>query len=763
MLRNYLLAVFALFTGVCSAQAQTVEISGRITDNHYVAMPMASVRLIADNDTAIVGHTDNTGAFSFRITPAPRVQLIVSYVGFETDYRYIAASSDLNVDIILYPSSVQIGEAVITARSRALVRNTDYGAVTINTQRMSNIPSLLGSPDIMRTLQLMPGVQQSGEGNGYIYVRGTDPGHNLILYNNVPVYGTSHLLGIFPFYNADHIERIHFDKSGSAVEFGNRLGAAIQCLPHDMPPDTLAIKGNIGVLASQLTVSSPLGKKAGIIFSGRQTYIDWIITPLLNNAKSNYNIIDDISYSFNDANLTLMLRPNEKHRIDLNAFASGDRFGIEDERMLLVGTMKWGNQLASANWEYAADNNVKINNKVYISRYGNLLNVGQASLDMQVVSETLDWGFHNNIDFKLRSTPFRTGLQYANYRVRPQEMSSTQLPVLTETENSVDARLVSAYLHGSPQLGAYFSLDLGLRIGFFFSKGNNQTTDLQLEPRISLNFADNNRWDAYLSYARKSQHLHLITTSSVGLPTDFWLATSEGIPVELADNFSVGFNYKLSSQLELTAGLFYSRMNNLVQYPFSVLQFNEITNFRDDLLAGKGKAYGAETMLKKTGRLSGWLSYTWSKSDRQFDGIDNGQPFPSKFDRRHDLSIVAHYEISQRWSVGLSQVFTSGSRFTAPTSWYFINNNPVKEYGRYNNAKMPNYKRTDISIDYYIKKTSRRENALNISVYNLLAVDNPIYVILDVRSSETGNAIEVMAKYKSIYTILPSVSWRFRF
>jgi hypothetical protein len=759
-IKNCLLVFFVLLAGVCSAQSR-IELAGKVTDSTAAALPMANVQLITGKDT-LIRYTGPDGVFSFQLAPSSQALLITSHVGFETDYKYLDIASNLSVHITLVPASVQLGEAVVTARSKALVNHSEHGAVNLNSRKLSQIPAVLGVPDMIRVLQLMPGVQNSGEANGYLYVRGADPGHNLMLYNDVPVYGMSHLLGIFPFYNTDHIDRIHFDKPGSEARYGNRLGATVQALSPDQMPSRFTVRGNVGLVASQVTVGSPLGEKAGLVLSGRQTYIDQIITPILNTSASD-KAIDDLGYSFTDANLTLMLRPGRNHRVNINAFASGDRFRITDDRMLLDGTMKWDNYTASATWDWKLHQEIKLGQEIYFSRYTNRLQVQQASVGVQVQSEVLDWGFRSNAGFRIGMVPFTAGIHYANYHVRPQEFSSSQLSNIAGTDNTIDAQYLAVYLQGKPQFGDYLSLDVGLRACFYTGSGSNRRTDYRLEPRVSLNFTDGYKWNAHLTYARKSQHLHLITTSSVGFPTDFWIATSEGIPVELADNFSIGSGYKVFPRMELTAGVFYSRLSNLVQYPFSILQFNEITSFSNDLFAGKGKAYGAELMLRKTGRLSGWVSYTWSKSDRQFDKIDNGQSFPSKFDRRHNLSLVVHYEISKRWSAGLTQVYTSGNRFTAPVSWYFINNNPVKEYGRYNNAQMPHYKRTDVSVDYYLKKTSRRESVLNFSVYNLFAIDNPIYVVLDISSSETGNKVTVHPRYKSMYSILPSIAWRFKF
>ncbi|MCL2028604.1 MAG: hypothetical protein FWG79_09005 [Bacteroidales bacterium] len=753
------LVILALSANVCLAQ--TITLLGKVVDSDGIALPLARMQLVAAGDT-VHRHVGENGVFSFRIVPS-RVQLITSHVGFETDVRTFDALRDTAIDIVLNFSGMELEGVAVTARSRAMVRSTEMGAITLNTEKLSELPSIMGSPDLISILQLLPGVQHAGEANGHLYVRGADPGHNLMLYNTTPVYGTSHLLGIFPFYNADHIDRIQFDKSGQETQAGNRLGATVQCLSPDEKPETLSIKGNVGVLASQITVSSPVGKKAGVVVSGRQTYVDQIITPLLNSSSKGENSLENFGYAFSDVNLTLMLRPSKKHSIDVNAFWSGDRFTIGDKRMHLDGKMRWGNQLASATWNYQLGQDISLSNEMYFSRYANFLNLGQAGLDVQVDSEVADWGFNSGADFKMFDIPFATGIQYANYRVKPQDLSSETLPVPSELAEVTTSQLVSIYLHGKPKLNRYFSLDAGLRLGLYNDYGRNGKADWRLEPRIGLNFSDDHQWAAYLSYARKAQRLHLITTSSVGFPTDFWIASSQGVPVSLADNFSTGANYRISPQMELTAGLFYSRMNNLVHYPFNILQFNDMTHFGDDIYVGKGKARGAEFMLRKTGQLSGWISYTLSKSDRQFDGIDGGETFPSKFDRRHNFSAAAIYKIHKRWTASLTQIFTSGNRFTTPTSWYFISNTPVKEYGKHNNAIMPSYIRTDVSVDFHLSKVSHRESVLNVSIYNVFAVNNPIYVILDVRSSESGNMMQVVARYKTMYKLLPSVSWRFRF
>jgi len=759
--RSILNSCFILITSFCFGQK--VELKGKVIDSEdHLPLPQVNIQVIAGNDT-LGQYTDIEGTFSFHLPATQRnIEITASHIGYKTYHVIQQIPLNNTFHIEMESVSEMLQETVVVGEFKGLVGTSETGKIHINTEKLSQIPSALGVPDIIKMLQLMPGVQNSGESNGYLYVRGADPGHNLMLYDDVPLYGMSHLLGIFPFYNTDHIKRIQFDKSGSDAQYGNRLSATLQAISPDQLPERFSIKGNVGLVASQLTVEAPIGNKAAVYVSGRQTYVDQILGPLISEG----NEIEELTYSFSDANFTFLIKPSHKHTVSVNAFFSKDRFGIKEHKMMLDGKMKWGNHTTSATWDWKINEKTTVKQSVYFSRYTNRLAVDQASVGLAARSRVTDWGAKSLVGFECFKIPVSAGLQLSTYKVRPQEIISSQLE-MTDLESDdthmIKAWQASAFIQARPQLTQSLSADLGLRLNHY--KNTEPATQIytHLEPHLSLNYRHNPKMSYYIAYARKNQYLNLITTSSVGFPTDFWIASSAHIPASSAHNFSMGSVYKPFPGFELNASLFYSQLNHLIEYPFSILQFNEINSFENDVYIGKGKSYGVELMLRKTGRLSGWLSYTLSRSERQFNEIDENAVFPAKFDRRHNLSVVANYEISPKWSVGATQVYTSGSRFTIPTSWYFINNNPVKEYGKLNNAQMPDYIRTDISVDYFLRKTSQQESVLNFSIYNLFAVVNPIYVILDISSNETGNEVKVQPKYKKLYTILPSISWRFRF
>lgn len=753
-----------LFT-VClyciSLTGRSVSIMGQVVSNTG-KLEHAVVKL-KTNDT-LVQYTDNDGRFSFFVEARSEGEIEVSYAGNKTYHRRVSLLENIFLEIRLESETLE--EIVVTAKSKALLRTEASGEMYMNTQKMTQIPSFMGTPDLIKILQLMPGVQNSGEANGYLYVRGADPGHNLMQYAGAPIYGMSHLLGLFPFYNTDHIEQIKFDKVGSQAKNGNRLSSTIQAFTPERVPEAMQVKGNIGLLASQLGVAVPLNPQVGFILSGRKTYIDQFITPLINSgSQGGKGKIEKLSYNLGDINFSGVVEATEKHLFTLNAFVSDDRFKIREEEMLLDGSLIWDNHTFSGSWQYLPSKEIKFRQTAYYTRYSNRLVVNQASVDVSSRSTVADFGLNSDLEFQLYEVPIQAGVQFSYYEINPQHIFSFQLGLENNNNNNeVVSNLLSVYMQANPNIFKCLNMDVGFRINTYSSRLPGKKTFFSIEPRISFNYIASTGASLSLTYARKNQFLNLITTSSVGFPTDFWLAASNEIPFQYSDNFSVSGTHTLFNNIKMDIGAFYNQMHRLLEYPFSILQFNQINNFGADMFIGDGVAYGGEVMFRKTGRLSGWLSYTLSKSERKFEEINEGKPYPAKFDRRHNLSLVLNYQISKKWNAGFTQIYSSGSRFTAASSWYFISNNPVKEYGKLNDAKMPDYIRTDISVDYFLKKTAKKESVLNLSIYNMFAVVNPIYTSMRIESGKgDSNAIKVGVRYTKLYTILPSISWRFKF
>jgi len=738
--------------------AQTVKITGNVKSSD--SRNLAGVNVFLDvNKKQMQVVTDSSGNFSENVSSGELLIKIdhLDYISKNINFNII---TDTVISIVLEKDISHLKEVIISNEKKSGIKNLSGGKLSFNLKELNAVPTLLGTTDVIKLLQLTPGVQNSGDANGYLYVRGGDPGHNAILYNGTPVYGMSHLLGIFPFYNADHIKSVEFDKSSSNAKYGGRLSSTTLLLPNKNIPSEFSIQGNAGILASQLTLAVPVDDKTGFYISGRKTYIDEIVGPIL-KSESN-NDVQNMKYGFSDANITFLSQVSKKNLFSITAFFSADELKIKDENLALKTSLKWSNFTVSPSLTTTFSPKVSMSNSVYFSQYSNDLHMEQATIRFGVSSYVKDFGFTNAVNFSICNIPFESGLQYAYHDLQPQKVDVENLTTVDNySQRKIDANEAAIFINAKPKLFENLSADLGLRINYYTSGSDSY---VHFQPRVVINYSANEKYSFYASYNRQYQYLSLITTSSVGIPTDFWIASSNGIKPQLSNEFSVGSNQNITRNFSSSFGGFYRSMKNLLEYPYGITQFNEITTLKNDLYVGKGNAYGFEMMLKRSnGKFTGWLSYTLSWSERNFDELNNGKTYFAKYDRRHNLSVVGMYDLNAKWNFGITQIFGSGNRFTMPTSWYFVNNNPVKEYSGYNNAQMPNYIRTDLSANYYFIKTAKKESALNFSIYNTFNVSNPIYVVLDVEVNENKDKVVVKQEEKVLYRILPSVSWRFKF
>ncbi|WP_345143145.1 TonB-dependent receptor [Flavobacterium ginsengiterrae] len=755
MSKSVILFFLFSFSGIF---AQTVKITGNVKSSD--SRNLAGVNVFLDvNKKQMQVVTDSSGNFSENVSSGELLIKIdhLDYISKKINFNII---SDTVISIVLEKDISHLKEVIISNEKKSGIKNLSGGKLSFNLKELNAVPTLLGTTDVIKLLQLTPGVQNSGDANGYLYVRGGDPGHNAILYNGTPVYGMSHLLGIFPFYNADHIKSVEFDKSSSNAKYGGRLSSTTLLLPNKNIPSEFSIQGNVGILASQLTLAVPVDDKTGFYISGRKTYIDEIVGPILKSGSN--NDVQNMKYGFSDANITFLSQVSKKNLFSITAFFSADELKIKDENLALKTSLKWSNFTVSPSLTTTFSPKVSMSNSVYFSQYSNDLHMEQATIRFGVSSYVKDFGFTNAVNFSIHNIPFESGLQYAYHDLQPQKVDVENLTTIDNySQRKIDANEAAIFINAKPKLFENLSADLGLRINYYTSGSDSY---VHFQPRVVMNYSANEKYSFYASYNRQYQYLSLITTSSVGIPTDFWIASSNGIKPQLSNEFSVGSNQNITRNFSSSFGGFYRSMKNLLEYPYGITQFNEITTLKNDLYVGKGNAYGFEMMLKKSnGKFTGWLSYTLSWSERNFDELNNGKTYFAKYDRRHNLSVVGMYDLNAKWNFGITQIFGSGNRFTMPTSWYFVNNNPVKEYSGYNNAQMPNYIRTDLSANYYFIKTAKKESALNFSIYNTFNVSNPIYVVLDVEVNENKDKVVVKQEEKVLYRILPSVSWRFKF
>jgi hypothetical protein len=758
-LKLFLQVIILLFSANGIAQ---IDIYGSVKTKENQNIIGANISIISNTE---VYSTVSDSLGNYRIAISKGFFTIkVSNIGFIKKEISQNGYENLKLDFILEIDKSALQEVVITQDRKKSIAISSGSNISFNPKNLSNIPSIMGTTDIIKILQLTPGVQNAGDANGYLYVRGGDPGHNLMLYSGIPIYGMAHLLGIFPFYNADHIEGVEFDKSNTNAKYGGRLGATILANTKKKATNLFSIQGNIGLLASQLTASASLNFKTAVFFSARRTYIDEIVAPFIEKSKPDQDI-QDIKYGFNDTNFSFTTEIANKHNVSIDAFRSNDTFKINDTKLALNAILKWGNESVSATWDYKISKNKSFKNILYLSEYKNKLQLDQSSANLNITSSIKDIGWTSVLSYDIKKVHFESGLQYSKYFLQPQKIEASNLGFdnLYKEAQKINATSFGLFTSFKASFLNYFNTEMGLRLSYYSSQ-NGESKFLYFEPRLLVNYTPTKSLTLFSTYTRQNQYINLIATSNIGIPTDFWIGASDGIPAQISNEFSSGLNYRLSKSYSCLLSGFYRSMNNLVEYPYGLTQFNEISTLKNDIIIGDGNAYGGEIMFKKDyGKYTGWLSYTLSWSNRKFDELNNGDSFFAKYDRRHNLALVGTYEINNKWTVGITQILSSGNRFTLPTSWYFINNAPIKEYSNYNNAKIPSYVRTDLSVNYFFIKSKTKESALNFSIYNTFVVNNPLYIFVNLDTDEDEDNIVLKTEYIKLYTILPSISWRFKF
>lgn len=735
--------------------------------------------------------SDDKGFFTNLLKPG-HYQITVKHVGYkQTTYR-VDLTKDTIIQLKLFPASHLLSETNVTnRREQKSLSGLSGGRFELDMEQLKALPKFMGNNDPMKILQLLPGVQTAGEGNSGIFIRGGEPGHNLITWNDAPIYNASHLLGAFSIFNTNHIGSFKLHKSNMNADFGGRLSALIEVSSPDRIPEKVSVSGDIGLISSQATLAVPMGKKTALYLSGRKTYVGLTLKPLLRTMVSEKGKDMPFDYEFGDCNLTLVNRPTDQDKIILNAYWGMDQLDIEDPDYSLDGNMKWWNLATSLSWEHRWSSQTVLKNSVFFSQYQNKLDIVQNSLSAHLPSQIRDLGFRNKLHFKWGRVNFKTGVDYTFHILNPQSPqirldsdswgNSEQQTYYThdialflcsqfQITNRLSAELSFRYALNL-QTGPYDDLTYDIRGGVIDSTHYGRGTPIDSrhspEPRLALRYTLTENSQIQVSYNRQKQWINLVSISGVGLPTDFWIPASKHIPPQTGDNFSGGYFQSLyDNQYEFSIEGYYREMQQQMEFKSALFDlFNQQYILEESINYGKGKAYGAEFIVKKnTGRFNGWISYTLGWSKRNFPAIMNGTTFPAKHDRRHDLSLVGSYKLNDKWDFSTVFVYATGSCFTMPTGMYMMGGNVVKEYGKYNGSRLPDYHRLDLSANYWFFKRKDKESGLNFSIYNVYKRSNPLYIFIMAKpSTSTENQIIIQKKKKRLYDIIPSVSWTFRF
>jgi hypothetical protein len=750
------------------------RVSGTITSKQTGETIIGATIQALDGKTGT--SSNGYGFFSLNL-PAGNNRLSISAMGQKTVLMTVTLTANHTLKVEMEDESQQLQEITVSAathNSRDLA-SPQMGVERLNIQDTKNMPVLLGERDVIKTIQLLPGIKSAGEGSGGFFVRGGASDQNLILLDEAPVYNASHLLGFFSTFNSDAIKNIDIYKGDMPAQYGGRLSSVLDIKMNDGNNQKFGVSGGVGLIAARLNVEGPIQKgKSSFLISARRTYADMF----LKLAKD--SIVNRSKLYFYDLNAKANYILGDRDRLYLSGYFGKDVLSVEN-----VAGINWGNTTATLRWNHIFNNKLFSNTSVIFSDYNYRISIKQDINDLGIYSQIRDWNLKEDLQWYAgEKNTISMGFNGIYHTIKPGEISATgNSGIVSQKLENRYALENSAYISNTWKATDRFSLTYGLRASAFtiLGKGNyyNLDTDgnitgskyytagqvvktyINPEPRIAAAFQLNDFSSVKTSYARNAQNLHLISNSNAGSPTDKWVASTNLIRPELADQFSVGYYRDFSERkYEFTVESYYKILQNQVDYRNGA---NIYTNqpIETQLLYGKGRAYGAEFLLKKkTGRLTGWISYTLSKSERKIDGISDNKWYNARQDRTHDIAIVAIYKASEKWTLSANFVYYTGDAVTFPGGKYQVDGENYYYYTNRNANRMPAYHRLDLGATRQLKKTAKFSSDLTFSLYN--AYGNPNAYRIFFRDSEADpNRTEAVRT--TLFTFVPSVTYNFKF
>lgn len=752
--------------------------------------------------------TNLYGFYSLSL-PAGDYTLLYSFIGYATVERSISLTEDLTINIELGLQVIEGPEVVIVGEKSANTESTDMGRVGLEVETIKALPALLGEVDILKTLQFLPGVQSAGEGNSGFYVRGGGPDQNLILLDNATIYNASHLFGFFSVFNADAVKNIELIKGGMPAAFGGRISSVLDISLKEGNNKEHTFEGGIGLISSRLTAQGPLKKGvSSYIISARRTYIDVLVRPFV-NPESNFA---GSGYYFYDLNAKVNYTLGDKDRLFLSGYFGRDVFGFQSSNVGFSAEIPWGNAMGSLRWNHIFNDKLFMNVNATYSNYDFAFIGSQEDFEFSLNSGIEDYS--GKVQFSwypnLRHT-VTSGVDYVYHIFSPSQATARS----GETEFDLGGEMLNFsheaafYIQDEFDVSSNLKINAGLRYSLFAHVGpftrfvvdENQDAfsavagrqtieygDGELvkyyggwEPRLSARYRINERSSVKAGYSKNYQYVHLASLSPTSLPTDVWLPSTDRVQPQVGVQYAVGYFRDLfDNEYEGSVELYYKDMDNLVEYAEGAQPENNINNNTDNqLVFGSGYSYGAEFFLKKTqGDLTGWVGYTWSKTMRIFEDLNLGREFPSRFDRRHDLSVVLSYKLNERWEFGGAFVYATGNAITLPVERFIYEGQIVDIYDERNAYRMAPFHRadvsatlnpkkskgkTDIDTGEVISKEKRFGSYWTFSIYNLYNRQNPYFIYFGNTGDLAAGTLQLTAYQVSLFPILPSVTWNFRF
>ncbi|MEO9020865.1 MAG: TonB-dependent receptor [Ginsengibacter sp.] len=765
--------IIALSATLSSIAQRKHAISGTIKDQKTGEVLIgASITLL--EDPTIGGVSNGYGFFSIS-APENNYTLIVGFSGYINDTLKVSLTKDIMRSISLVPAGTQLEEVIIAVRRNDNITKTLPGVQKISIDEIKNVPVLFGEKDILKTIQLLPGIKSGGDGSTGFFVRGGGADQNLILLDEATVYNASHLLGFFSTFNSDAIKDVTIYKGDMPAQYGGRLSSLLDIKMNDGNDKSFKVNGGIGLIASRLNIEGPIVKNKGsFMVSARRTYAD-LFLKLSKDSSVNKSIL-----YFYDINVKANYQFGEKNRLYLSGYFGQDNLGYSNQFGI-----KWGNTTTTLRWNHIFSSKLFSNTSLIYSNYNYNININQKTNNLTIVSQIKDFSLKEDLQYYVSNkNKIDFGFNITRHTFVPgrfeTSITSSYNPLILQDKYALDA---AAYISDEWSASNKIKFNFGLRLSSFtmtgpgdfysydhtgkvtdttsYSSGQVVKSYLNLQPRFAAIYQMNKISSMKLSYSRNAQNLHLLSNSTGSNPTDLWIPSSNNVKPEIADQVSAGYYRNLkNNDYEVSGEVYYKYLQNQIDYKNgAVLIANETVE--SQLVFGKGRAYGVELYVKKKyGILTGWISYTLSRTERKINGVNDGSWYPATQDQTHNIALVAIYKAGKKWTLAGDFVYNTGNAVTWPSGKYNVNGSTVFYYTERNGYRMPSYNRLDLSATLLAKKTAKFESSWTFSVYNAYGRENPYFIQFQ---DDPTNPQRTQAVQYSLFRWVPSVSYNFKF
>jgi TonB dependent receptor/CarboxypepD_reg-like domain/TonB-dependent Receptor Plug Domain len=772
-LQSILILSGFLITAVPALAQQKFTISGTVKSKKTGETIIgASLRLINQPG----GATSNEYGFYSITLVNGDYQLEISAIGKRIDTVSIKLDKDIRMNISLEDEIRSLEEVVLSARPRGRsISGTQTGVERLSTREIKNIPVIFGEKDVLKTIQLLPGIKSAGDGNAGFFVRGGSADQNQILLDEANVYNASHLLGFFSTFNSDAIKDVTVYKGGMPAQYGGRLSSVLDIKMNDGNNQDFNVSGGLGLISAKLNLEGPIQKdKSSFLLTGRRTYADIFLK------ASPDSTINKSKLYFYDLNTKLNYELGEKDKLYLSGYFGKDKLGFGDQFGIT-----WGNSTGTLRWNHIFNKKLFSNTSLIYSNYDYEIQIRSGSNDFTIFSQIRDWNLKQ--DYQLNANArnnIRFGWTSTYHTVRPGEITASET---SSVANEIQPKRYSLenglYITNTWKASNKLNITYGTRLTGFsvLGKGDFYTLDKDgnitdttsyesgevvktywnLEPRLAAGYQFNNSTSVKAAYVRNVQNMHLISNSTSSTPTDKWVSSSNLIKPEVSDQVSLGYYKNLPGNIyELTVEAYYKTMTNQVDYRDGADVFSNKA-IETQLLYGKGRAYGLEWMLrKKAGKLTGWLSYTLSKTERKIEGINNNEWYNARQDRTHDVALVGMYQLNKKWTLSANWIFYTGDAITFPNGKYTVGGQTVYYYTNRNGYRMPSYHRLDLGATVQLKQKKKWTSELAFSLYNAYGRENAYTITFRDNADDPSKTEAVQT---ALFRWIPSISYNFKF